>query len=188
MTSIHVQEELDFEIEEEEEHFEETPSKNDISDPVERQIREYQNSKLFAKKLEGVDWEVDDREELLREVQRKTSAFSVDYLTAVELILKNTLEKAMVQKSPRFEGIAHNLISDEQIQALLEQIRIKRFGAVGGFVNLPPELQLVLTSLTVIYKTYLLNGDDRRSRREMLGPRKKVVEEEEDDGGVEEEE
>lgn len=175
--SVHIQEEVDsseleFVIDSDDEV--EEIKKNDLSNPIERQIQEYKKSDVFRPKLEGIDWDNSNREELLSDVQARTSSFSLDYMTGIEMMLRKTLESRLCEKSDRFRGVARNIMSDEEVRGLLETIRIKRLGSIGGFINLPPEVKLILTGLTIVYKTYIMNDPEMRveqERRRMAGPK-----------------
>jgi hypothetical protein len=126
-------------------------------DPIERQIEGYRNSENFRDRLEGVDWSNPDREALLSEIGHKVNKISLDYLSIVEMALLK-VEQMLVNKDPNFIGFAHNMVNDASIRDLIETIRIKRFGAIDGYVNsFSPEVQLLISTVMVLYNTYMHN-------------------------------
>lgn len=164
--------------EEGKEEEEEIVQKDDL---VEQQIEAYCTSPSFQNKLLGINFSNPNRKEVLEQIKKRCQygIVSTEYLVAIEILLKNFIESRLVQRSLKWRGWAHNIMTDEKCVELLELIRITRIGSIENYVELSPEIILLMNVIKISFNTYMSGSEEETLH--MRGPKKYPKEEEDVD-------
>lgn len=133
---------------------------------IERQINEYQTSEHFKERLQHINFNHTDRQELLTQIEKSLCLFHIDYVNTIYLVLLQCENYIVENHEKNLRGLAYNLINDQQMKTYIEILRIKYLGRPEEYIEMPIEFKIGLTACYITAKTYIANKRKQEEEEE----------------------